>query len=70
MTPTSGTAPALELREWGIRSRAAHAPRPKSGRCVTSSILLGVPRNADVGVLAAIECVKQWLGIWKNSDEY
>ena len=64
---TSGHAPALVLRGWaigpstvqGIRSPAADAVCPKSGRFVTSSIAIGLLCTADVAVQAGIECVKQ-----------
>ena len=45
----------------GIRTRAAGAVCPKSGRCVTSSIAIGLLHNADPAVQTGIECVKQWL---------
>ena len=51
----------------GIRSRAADAVCPKAGRCVTSGIAIGLPHKADP---AGTECIKQWLVIWHNSDEY
>ena len=53
----------------GISSRAADAVCPKSCRCVTSSIAIGLPKIADPAVQAGIECVKQWLVFWQNSDE-
>ena len=54
----------------GSRSRAADAVSPKSGRFVTSSIATGLPHTADPAVQAGIECVKQWLVFWQNSDEF
>ena len=47
----------------GIRSRAADAMCPKSGRCVASNV--GWP-----AVQARIECVKQWLVSWHSADEF
>ena len=53
----------------GIRSRAADAVCPKSGRCV-SSIAIGLPHKADPAVQARFECVKQWLVFWHHADEF
>ena len=35
---------------------------------VTSSIAIGLLHNADPAVQAGIECVKQWLVFWQNSE--
>ena len=51
-----------------IRSRAVDAVCPKSSRCVTSSIAIGLRHNA--AVQAGIECVKQWLVFWHSADEF
>ena len=62
-----GTAP---FTMQGIRSRAADAVCPKSGRCVTSSIAIGLSQNADPAVQAGMECVKQRLAFWHDADEF
>ena len=54
----------------GIGSRAADAVCPKSGGCVTASIAIGLPHNADVAVQAGIECVKQSLVFLHNANEF
>ena len=54
----------------GGRSRAADAVFPKSGRCVTSCIAIGLLHNADPAVQVGIECIKQWLVFWQSADEF
>ena len=56
----------LALLQFWRRSRAADAVCPMSGRCVTSSITVGLPHIADPAVQAGIECIKQWLVVWSG----
>ena len=53
-----------------VRSRAAGAVRPKSGRFVTSSIAIGLTYNADPAVQAGIKCVKHSLVFWHVAGEF
>ena len=53
-----------------VRSRAAGAVRSKSGRCVTSSIAIGLTYNADRAVEAGIKCAKQSLVFWHVAGEF
>ena len=44
-----------------IRSRAADAVCPRSGRCVTSSIAVGLPHDADPAVKAGLNMLNSGL---------